>query len=58
MKVWCVLLLAAAAVANAAAQRYLTKPVRFIVPFPPGGGADVIGRVLGAKLADKWDSRW
>jgi tripartite-type tricarboxylate transporter receptor subunit TctC len=28
--------------------------VRFIVPFPAGGGADVIGRVLGQKLADKW----
>ena len=30
------------------------RPVRFIVPVPPGGGADVIGRVLGQKLADKW----
>ncbi len=30
------------------------RPVRFIVPFPPGGGADVFGRVLGQKLTDKW----
>lgn len=38
----------------AGAQVFPSKPVRFIVPFPPGGGADVIGRVLGQKLADKW----
>ena len=30
------------------------KPVRFIVPFPPGGGADVIGRVISQRLTDKW----
>jgi tripartite-type tricarboxylate transporter receptor subunit TctC len=30
------------------------RPVRFIVPFPPGGGADVIGRVLGQQLTSKW----
>ena len=40
--------------AAAAAQGYPTKPVRFIVPFPPGSGADVIGRVVSQKLADKW----
>jgi len=28
--------------------------VRFIVPFPPGGGADVIGRVIALKLVEKW----
>ncbi len=38
----------------AVAQGYPTKPVRFIVPFPPGGGADVIGRVISQKLSDKW----
>lgn len=36
------------------AQVYPSKPVRFIVPFPPGGGADVIGRVISQKLSDKW----
>ena len=30
------------------------KPVRFIVPFPAGSGTDVMVRVLGAKLTEKW----
>lgn len=38
----------------AIAQSFPSRPVRFIVPFPPGGGADVIGRVLALKLVDKW----
>jgi tripartite-type tricarboxylate transporter receptor subunit TctC len=30
------------------------RPVRFIVPFPPGGGTDGFARILGAKLAEQW----
>ncbi len=30
------------------------KPVRFLIPVPPGGGADMLGRTLGQKLTDKW----
>ena len=33
---------------------YPNKPVKLIVPFPPGGGNDVIGRVIAQKLADRW----
>ena len=34
----------------AMAADYPDKAVRLIVPFPPGGGTDTLGRVLGAKL--------
>ncbi len=33
---------------------YPNKPVKLIVPFPPGGGNDVIGRVIAQKLTDRW----
>ena len=38
----------------AMAADYPDKAVRLIVPFPPGGGTDTLGRVLGAKLAEQW----
>jgi tripartite-type tricarboxylate transporter receptor subunit TctC len=44
----------AAAGLPASAQNYPSKPIRLIVPFPPGGGNDVIGRVVGAKLSERW----
>ena len=34
------------------AQDWPSKPVRFIVPFPPGGSVDPLARLLGAKLGD------
>ena len=34
------------------AQTYPTRPVRFIVPFPAGGVADVTARVIGQKLGE------
>ena len=37
----------------ALAQGYPVKPVRMIVPFPPGGAADLIGRVVGQKLSEQ-----
>ena len=35
------------------AQAYPTRPIRLIIPLPPGGGADFIGRVVGLKLSDQ-----
>jgi tripartite-type tricarboxylate transporter receptor subunit TctC len=41
-------LLAGATAAHA--QQYPSKPIRFIVPFPPGGGNDTIARMIGQRL--------
>ena len=37
-----------------AQERFPEKPVRFIVPFPPGGGTDALARILAAKLGEQW----
>jgi tripartite-type tricarboxylate transporter receptor subunit TctC len=36
----------------AAADAYPARPIRFIVPFPPGGGNDIVGRIIAVKLAE------
>ncbi len=40
--------------AAASAQTFPAKPVRFIVPYTPGGVADLSARFIGNKLADAW----
>jgi tripartite-type tricarboxylate transporter receptor subunit TctC len=35
------------------AQQYPARPIRFIVPFPPGGGVDIVARAVGEKLASR-----
>lgn len=38
----------------AAEQRYPSKPIRFIIPTAPGGGSDVVVRLLGQKFTNAW----
>ncbi len=41
--------------ASAYAQSYPAKPIRFIIPFPPGGPTDLMGRTAADRLARAWN---
>ena len=43
-----------ACAASAAAQDYPSRPIHIIVPYTPGTGADILSRVLGPKVAERW----
>jgi len=45
---------ASCAPAVAIAQVYPSKPIRLVVPFPPGGSLDVVARAIGQKLTEAW----
>src|SRR5437868_1674416 len=40
--------------AAAAAQDYPSRPIHIVVPYTPGTGADILSRVLGPKLSERW----
>jgi tripartite-type tricarboxylate transporter receptor subunit TctC len=41
------------AATHALGQTYPAKPLRMIIPYPPGGGNDTLGRLFAAKLSDR-----
>ncbi|MEO8202800.1 MAG: tripartite tricarboxylate transporter substrate binding protein [Betaproteobacteria bacterium] len=46
---WCVFV-----PAHAQNAPYPAKPIRLVVPFPPGGPTDVVARIIGQKLTERW----
>ena len=44
----------ALAAAQACAQAYPSKPIRIIVPFPPGGTSDILARLIGTEITKSW----
>ncbi len=48
----CFAALGATATLPAMAQTYPVKPIRFVVPFAPGGGTDLLARAIGQRLTD------
>ena len=50
----CAALLAAACALPATAQHYPAKAVRIVVPYTPGGGIDLLARLVAAQLTEMW----
>lgn len=49
---------ASGALAQAPAMPYPVKPVRLVVPNPPGGGVDILARIVGQKLSERLGQPW
>ena len=53
MKHFLLIIVAASVVSPAIAETWPTRPIRFIVPFAPGGGGDVVGRIIGQRMSEQ-----
>ncbi len=49
---------ASGALAQTPAMSYPVKPVRLVVPNPPGGGVDILARIVGQKLSERLGQPW
>jgi len=48
----------AASVPVQAQEKYPSRPIRFIIPFPPGGGNDILGRAFAEKMGERMGQQW
>src|SRR5437868_1713563 len=46
--------LGVSAQAQSTADKYPDRPIRIIVPYPPGGSVDVLGRVIAQRMQENW----
>src|SRR5262252_4561464 len=53
MRVWAVAALALGFAAAALAQSYPSRPIKVIVPYPPGDAADILSRLIGPKVSER-----
>ena len=53
VRVWAVAALALGFAAAALAQTYPSRPIRVIVPYPPGDAADILSRLIGPKVSER-----
>ena len=42
---------------SATAQNFPTKPIRFVIPYPPGGASDITARLIGVKMTESWNQQ-
>ncbi|MGH8702545.1 MAG: Bug family tripartite tricarboxylate transporter substrate binding protein [Burkholderiales bacterium] len=54
MKTLAFAVIALCSVTFAGAQSYPVKPIRIVVPFPPGGTSDILSRMIGAEITKTW----
>jgi tripartite-type tricarboxylate transporter receptor subunit TctC len=53
LPVLCAAALLASTMSRADAQQYPSRPIRFIIPYPPGGGTDTVARIIAQPLSER-----